>query len=69
MINAEDFVLDNADLRKEILKYIVKDKYYTYLHSEIKAMLEKEIIQNWYKFCSCELCVNEQHVRLNGGNE
>ena len=61
MSYAEELVLENKDLRKEILKHIVYKKYKNDLYDNIKEMLDNAIIQNWYKFCSCDLCM----TRLN----
>jgi len=60
MQSSEEFVLSNIDLRKEILKRIVYAKYKNELYEKIKYMLNSEIVQNWYKFCSCELCITNR---------
>ena len=60
MQSSEEFVLNNIDLRKEILKRIVYEKYKIELHEKIKDMLNSEIVKNWYKFCSCELCTTNR---------
>ena len=61
MLTSEEFVLENKDLRKEILKHIVYEKYKDELYHKMKKMLDDEILQNWYKFCSCDVCT----IRLN----
>ena len=43
-MDAEEFVLENRDLRKEILKPIVKEKWHKELSEWIKTMLNEEII-------------------------
>lgn len=55
-MDPEEFVLENRDLRKEILKSLVKIKYREELSDWIKTMLNEEIIKNWFKFCQCEQC-------------
>jgi hypothetical protein len=63
MLTSEQFVLENKDLRKEILKHIVYEKYKDELYYKIKKMLDDEIVKNWYKFCSCDVCTIK--MRLN----
>ena len=65
-MDPEEFVLENRDLRKEILKSMVKEKYREELTSWIKEMLDEEIMKNWFKFCQCEKCRVAAYRWING---
>ena len=61
-MDPEECVLENRDLRKEILKPLVKNKYTEELSEWIKIMLNEEIVKNWFKFCQCEQCRNAAYI-------
>ena len=57
-INVVQDVFDNKDLRKYILKYVVKAKY----EEEIKEFMCDLVKENWYKYCNCIKCFNRKRI-------
>lgn len=55
-MNPVEFVFDNPDLRKIILKYIVYEKYKEELKESIQNLLTDSLMKYWYRYCSCEIC-------------
>ena len=53
-------VFDNELLRHKILTKYVYVKYKKELSNSLKELLNEKIIQNWYKYCNCEICLRQR---------
>ena len=61
-MTAQEQVFDNLLLRHLILTKIEKMKYKATLNSVIKNLLSDCIIQNWHRYCSCDLCLSSRQA-------
>lgn len=52
-------VFDIPELKQEILKYVIKDKYETELKDFIHEIVDQLIIKKWFLYCNCTLCQNK----------
>lgn len=66
METAQQKVFNSTDLRKYILKFVLKDTYLKHLSSWVKETLQEKIKDNWYLYCNCNGCRKVAYERLNG---
>ena len=58
----QEQVFDNLLLRHLILTKMEKMKYKKKLNKVIHDLLNECIIQNWYRYCSCDLCLSNRQA-------
>ena len=65
MVSPEQLVFDSHDLRKLILKHVLKDEYLKQLSIWIRGTMNEQIQHKWHLYCSCNGCKRLAYEQLN----